>query len=189
MKWPSVLRSRKTRTFQRTGALEKTTCDHVKLRGNDADAGVVIPDASRRIGENRFIVSARADGENDFTSRHIRNSISLTMPRVRRMICASHQRGASNADGRIFSQRSSTRNMRNVNRCVHGGAVPTQERGLMGNDNKRDGSRLDRRHLLQAGLAAAFVAPLGVFGAAQAFAPQAIAPGVDLSEFPLCRAA
>ncbi|MDH6259200.1 ABC transporter substrate-binding protein [Bradyrhizobium sp. BR13661] len=59
----------------------------------------------------------------------------------------------------------------------------------MGNDNKRGGSGLDRRHLLQAGLAAAFAAPLGAFGAAQAFAPQAIAPGVDLSEFPLCRTA
>lgn len=37
----------------------------------------------------------------------------------------------------------------------------------MGNDNKRSGSGLDRRHLLQAGLAAAFAAPLGAFGAAQ----------------------
>ncbi|MGY4512910.1 ABC transporter substrate-binding protein [Bradyrhizobium sp. USDA 3650] len=59
----------------------------------------------------------------------------------------------------------------------------------MNDDDKRDGSRLDRRHLLQAGLAAAFAAPLGAFGAAQAFAPRAIAPGVDLSEFPLCRTA
>ena len=58
----------------------------------------------------------------------------------------------------------------------------------MGNDDKRAGSGLDRRHLLQAGLAAAFAAPLGALGA-QAFAPQAIAPGVDLSEFPLCRTA
>jgi hypothetical protein len=94
MKWPFVLRSRKTRTFQRTRALEKTTRDRVKLRGNDADAGVVIPGASRRTSENRFIVPARANGENDFTSHYIRNSISLTMPRVRRMICTSHQRGA-----------------------------------------------------------------------------------------------
>ncbi|MET4256132.1 NitT/TauT family transport system substrate-binding protein [Bradyrhizobium sp. S3.12.5] len=58
----------------------------------------------------------------------------------------------------------------------------------MNNDNKRGGSGLDRRHLLQAGLAAAFAAPLGALGA-QAFAPQAIGSGVDFSEFPLCRTA
>ena len=58
----------------------------------------------------------------------------------------------------------------------------------MSNDNKRGGSRLDRRRLLQAGLATAFAAPLGALGA-QAFAPQAVAPGIDLSEFPLCRTA
>ena len=50
--------------------------------------------------------------------------------------------------------------MRNARRCVNGGAVPAQEWGLMGNDNKGSGSGLDRRHLLQAGLAAAFAAPL-----------------------------
>lgn len=59
----------------------------------------------------------------------------------------------------------------------------------MNNDDKRAGSRLDRRHLLQAGLTAAFAAPLGALGAAQAFAPRGIVPGVDLSEFPLCRTA
>ncbi|MBR0857998.1 ABC transporter substrate-binding protein [Bradyrhizobium liaoningense] len=58
----------------------------------------------------------------------------------------------------------------------------------MNDDNKRAGSRLDRRHLLQAGFAAAFAAPLGALGA-QAFAPRGIAPGVDFSEFPLCRTA
>ncbi|WP_128927191.1 ABC transporter substrate-binding protein [Bradyrhizobium guangxiense] len=58
----------------------------------------------------------------------------------------------------------------------------------MNNDTKRSGSGLDRRHLLQAGLAAAFAAPLGALGA-QAFAPRAVAPGVDFSEFPLCRTA
>src|SRR6266700_5577906 len=57
----------------------------------------------------------------------------------------------------------------------------------MGNDNKR-GSGFDRRHLLQAGLAAAFAAPLGALGA-QAFVPQAPASGVDFAEFPLCRTA
>jgi hypothetical protein len=41
-----------------------------------------------------FHRSARGDGENDFASRNIRNSISLTMRRAGRMICASHQRGA-----------------------------------------------------------------------------------------------
>jgi hypothetical protein len=70
MKWPSVLRAHRARTFQRNAAFENL-----------------------RIDGNRFIVSARAHGENDFASRHIRNSISLTMWRTRRMICASHQRG------------------------------------------------------------------------------------------------
>ncbi|MHC2282260.1 NitT/TauT family transport system substrate-binding protein [Bradyrhizobium diazoefficiens] len=58
----------------------------------------------------------------------------------------------------------------------------------MNNENKRGGSSLDRRHLLQAGLAAAFAAPLGALGA-QAFAPQPIGSGIDFSEFPLCRTA
>ena len=58
----------------------------------------------------------------------------------------------------------------------------------MGNDDKRNGSGLDRRHLLQAGLAAAFAAPLGALGA-QAFVPPAPATGIDFSEFPLCRTA
>ena len=54
------------------------------------------------------------------------------------------------------------------------GVVPAQEPGPMNSENKRGGSSFDRRHLLQAGLAAAFAAPLGAFGAAQAFAPQAL---------------
>ncbi|MCS3765540.1 MULTISPECIES: ABC transporter substrate-binding protein [Bradyrhizobium] len=58
----------------------------------------------------------------------------------------------------------------------------------MTNETRRGGSTLDRRHLLRAGLAAAFAAPLGALGA-QAFAPRAPAPGIDLSEFPLCRTA
>jgi DNA-binding GntR family transcriptional regulator len=70
MKWPSVLRAHRARTFQRSAAFENL-----------------------RINENRFIVPACADGENDFASRYIRNSISLTMQRPRRMICASHQGG------------------------------------------------------------------------------------------------
>ena len=39
----------------------------------------------------------------------------------------------------------------------------------MTNETRRGGSTLDRRHLLRAGLAAAFAAPLGALGA-QAFA-------------------
>ncbi|WP_035669102.1 ABC transporter substrate-binding protein [Bradyrhizobium liaoningense] len=58
----------------------------------------------------------------------------------------------------------------------------------MKNDDKRSGASLDRRYLLQAGLAAAFAAPLGALGA-QAFVPGGLAPGIDFSEFPLCRTA
>jgi NitT/TauT family transport system substrate-binding protein len=47
---------------------------------------------------------------------------------------------------------------------------------------------IDRRTLLQAGLAAAFAGPAGVFGA-QAFSPGAIVQGVDFSEFPICKTA
>lgn len=58
----------------------------------------------------------------------------------------------------------------------------------MDNQEKRGGSALDRRTLLQAGLAAAFAAPLGTIGA-QAFSPRALKPAIDFSEFPLCRTA
>jgi NitT/TauT family transport system substrate-binding protein len=78
--------------------------------------------------------------------------------------------------------------MRNVKRCAMGGAVPAQEWGPMNDEDKRGGRGLDRRHLLQAGLAAAFAAPLGALGA-QAFVPRGIASGIDFSEFPLCRTA
>jgi NitT/TauT family transport system substrate-binding protein len=54
------------------------------------------------------------------------------------------------------------------------------------NDEDKSRSNFDRRHLLQAGLAAAFAAPLGALGA-QAFAPRAIAPAIDFSQFPLCQ--
>ena len=47
---------------------------------------------------------------------------------------------------------------------------------------------LDRRTLLRSGAAAAFAAPLGVFGA-QALPFRAAAPAIDFSEFPICRTA
>src|SRR5262245_23503008 len=57
----------------------------------------------------------------------------------------------------------------------------------MNDEQKRGGSALDRRHLLQASLAAAFAAPLGALGA-QAFAPRGLTPAIDFSQFPLCQA-
>ncbi|MET4069254.1 hypothetical protein ABID58_004054 [Bradyrhizobium sp. S3.2.6] len=108
-------------------AFENTPCTRTKSRENDAGDGVVIRSAGRCFGENRFIVLARAGGENVFASRNIRNSISLTVRGTRRMICASHQRGARSADGKIFSQRSSAGNVRNASRCACGGAMPAQE--------------------------------------------------------------
>jgi NitT/TauT family transport system substrate-binding protein len=53
------------------------------------------------------------------------------------------------------------------------------------NENKRP---IDRRTLLQAGLAAVFAGPAGALGA-QAFSPGAVIPGIDFSQFPLCRTA
>ena len=47
---------------------------------------------------------------------------------------------------------------------------------------------LDRRTLLRTGAAAALAAPLGVFGA-QAFPFRAPSPGIDVSDFPICRTA
>src|SRR5437762_1619053 len=55
-------------------------------------------------------------------------------------------------------------------------------------DDKRGGSLLDRRALLRAGAAAAFAAPIGVFGA-KAFPFRAVAPNIDFSEFPICKTA
>ena len=53
------------------------------------------------------------------------------------------------------------------------------------NENKRS---IDRRTLLQAGLAAAFAGPAGALGA-QAFSPGSNIPGIDFSQFPLCKTA
>ncbi len=58
----------------------------------------------------------------------------------------------------------------------------------MTDNNERRGSGLDRRHLIQAGLAAAVAAPLGAMGA-KAFAPLGLKPAIDFSEFPLCQTA
>ncbi|MCP3387657.1 hypothetical protein NLM27_02525 [Bradyrhizobium sp. CCGB12] len=63
------------------------------MRKNEAEEGVSVRSAGRCLIENPFIVAAHGDGENDFPSHYIRNSISLTMQCLRRMICASHQRG------------------------------------------------------------------------------------------------
>src|SRR6266852_4036960 len=56
----------------------------------------------------------------------------------------------------------------------------------MSRDAKQDKALLDRRALLRAGAAAAFAAPMGVFGA-QAFPFRAAAPNIDFSEFPICK--
>jgi sulfonate transport system substrate-binding protein len=58
----------------------------------------------------------------------------------------------------------------------------------MANEQNSKKSPIDRRTLLQAGLAAAFAGPAGVLGA-QAFSPRAIVPGIDFSQFPLCKTA
>jgi NitT/TauT family transport system substrate-binding protein len=59
----------------------------------------------------------------------------------------------------------------------------------MSNDSDQNSTaRLDRRSLLRGGAAAAFAAPLGVFGA-QAFPFRARTPAIDFSEFPICRKA
>jgi NitT/TauT family transport system substrate-binding protein len=61
----------------------------------------------------------------------------------------------------------------------------------MSNQEERNGSALDRRTLLRAGLAAAFVAPAGAWGAQafapRAFSPRALAPAIDFSELPICK--
>ena len=58
----------------------------------------------------------------------------------------------------------------------------------MSRDEKSDRTRLDRRALLRGGAAAALAAPLGVFGA-QAFPFRAATPGIDFSQFPICKTA
>src|SRR3977135_711025 len=57
----------------------------------------------------------------------------------------------------------------------------------MSRDAKQDKALLDRRALLRAGAAAAFAAPIGVFGA-QAFPFRAATQSIDFSEFPICKA-
>ena len=58
----------------------------------------------------------------------------------------------------------------------------------MSRDIKQDSAVLDRRTLLRGGAAAAVAAPMGVFGA-QAFPFRAATPGIDFSEFPICKTA
>jgi NitT/TauT family transport system substrate-binding protein len=75
-------------------------------------------------------------------------------------------------------------------RCAEGGALPVERSKTgaeMSRNKKEESALLDRRTLLRAG-AAAFAAPIGVFGA-QAFPLRAAAPGIDFSEFPICKAA
>jgi hypothetical protein len=80
-------------TFQQSWAFEHGRCARPRLCGNEALRGSTARFAGRCIIENALLVTARADGENDFAARNIRNSISLTMRQRGRMICASHQRG------------------------------------------------------------------------------------------------
>ena len=58
----------------------------------------------------------------------------------------------------------------------------------MSEEEKNDRSRLDRRTMLRGGAAAALAAPLGVFGA-QAFPFRVATPGIDFSQFPICKTA
>ena len=58
----------------------------------------------------------------------------------------------------------------------------------MANEQNPKKSPIDRRTLLQAGLAAVFAGPAGALGA-QAFSPRAVVPGIDFSKFPLCKTA
>jgi NitT/TauT family transport system substrate-binding protein len=62
-----------------------------------------------------------------------------------------------------------------------------QQEKKMSRDMKWDNALLDRRTLLRACAAAAFAAPLGVFGA-QAFPFRSATPNIDFSEFPVCKA-
>jgi NitT/TauT family transport system substrate-binding protein len=58
---------------------------------------------------------------------------------------------------------------------------------MMSRDTKQHKAALDRRTLLGAGAAAAFAAPMGVFGA-QALPFRTATPNIDYSEFPICKA-
>jgi len=98
MKWPFVLRAHRARTFSRSHAFENERRSSPKMRKDWAGEGVAGVPARRCIDENRFTAARRADGDIDLASRHIRNSISLTMQHARRMICASHQSGGGSAD-------------------------------------------------------------------------------------------
>src|SRR4030081_3565624 len=53
-------------------------------------------------------------------------------------------------------------------------------------EETKDRGLLDRRALLRGGAAAAFAAPIGVYGA-QAFPFRAATPSIDFSEFPICK--
>jgi NitT/TauT family transport system substrate-binding protein len=64
--------------------------------------------------------------------------------------------------------------------------VASKQENRMSKDVKQDNALLNRRTLLQAGAAAAFAAPIGVFGA-QAFPFHPAASKVDFSEFPICK--
>jgi hypothetical protein len=46
----------------------------------------------RDLAEKSFVVLMRGGGENDFSARNIRKSISLTMLRLHSMICVSKRR-------------------------------------------------------------------------------------------------
>jgi NitT/TauT family transport system substrate-binding protein len=90
-------------------------------------------------------------------------------------------------------------NRRSSSEATHFGIEAAQREGVCVNETSwpqgdlsmnRDESRasiMNRRHLLQAGAAAALAAPLGALGA-QALSLRT-APPIDFSEFPICRTA
>jgi NitT/TauT family transport system substrate-binding protein len=77
---------------------------------------------------------------------------------------------------------------RNAMRCGTARLCRLQAGDEMSDDDHKRGSLMDRRGLLRAGAAVAFAAPLGAWGAAQAF-PFRQAPPIDFSEFPICKTA
>jgi len=126
-------------------------------------------------------------GDNPFRAHHIRNSISLTITRPRRII-STIALDCEQRSGKVFLQTTAPNDWL---RCALGAGRARRSHAASRSGRCRL-TRITKRRSIAAvccvqELAAAIAAPIGAFGA-QAFSLRGVAPAIDFSQFPICEA-